>query len=510
MKFLEDIKDCVSFSDILRYHARHRSDNVAIYDKTRDVQYTFKEWDHSVDLCVCYLRERGCARGDIISVVLSNCFEYFLLYCAALRIGSIINPFPHNLGARDIHKYLSYVKPKLVFCEDKHFQELLEKKWPVHIIYRREEEHFLDALKQQKITDFQDYTPEQGDVACLYYSSGTTANPKGILYSHGNMIALISSVVRGFHFKPTDCHLIGLPLGHTAAINYSFLPCLYCGASIVLCESFWKIRSTLWDYVEKYNVTYLEVVPSVLFALVNTPYKKYNRAQLKHLSFIGCGSAPLPMEIQKKTQDKFSVPVGNLYGLSETGPTHIDDPRIEGWQPGSIGIPLDVNDAMILDETGCEAKIGTVGEIAIKGDNIFVGYYKNEEAYKKVFNRGYFMTGDLGFQDTNGVFYFAERRKDLIIKGGVNIFPGEIDEVLFSHPQVKEAITVGMADAYLGQQVKSFIVPQDGQDIDKEELKEFCAEQLGDFKCPDEFVFVADIPKGPSGKLLRRVLQEKG
>ncbi|SLM30892.1 hypothetical protein MTBBW1_2510010 [Desulfamplus magnetovallimortis] len=162
----------------------------------------------------------------------------------------------------------------------------------------------------------------------------------------------------------------------------------------------------------------MEVVPSVLFSLLNTPYKNYDRLRIPHLNYIGCGSAPLPIEIQKKTEKKFGLAVGNLYGLSETGPTHVDNPTKDGWQEGSIGKPLDVNDVKIFNDDGKEVAPGKIGEIAIKGPNVFIGYYKNAEAYNCVMKNDYFLTGDLGFQDEKGVFYFIERKKDLIIKGG--------------------------------------------------------------------------------------------
>jgi len=166
-----------------------------------------------------------------------------------------------------------------------------------------------------------------------------------------------------------------------------------------------------------------------------------------------------------------------------------------------------VNTVKLFDDKGNEVETGAVGEIGIKGPNVFVAYYKNEEQYKSVFRDGYFLTGDLGYEAENGKLFFSDRKKDLIIKGGVNIFPGEIDEVVFSHETVKEAATIGIPDPYLGSRIKTFIVLKEGASFVQEDIRQFCFNNLGDFKCPDEFEVIEEIPKGPSGKLLRRLLE---
>lgn len=509
MRKLNGVEDCKSLSDILKFHASENPQYAWLHDGNTGVDYTFKTIDSLVDKAVSFLQKKGCRPGDIVSAVVDNRFEYILIYLASHRLGAIFNPFPFNLGSQDICKYLNYIKPKLVFCQDRHFPDLKLEEWCVELIADKEHGNiFLDKLLKLPKLDIEDFLPTNNTTACIYYSSGTTDNPKGIMYSHRNIIENISSIVRGFGWSQKDCHLIILPLGHTAAINYSFLPCLYSGAKMVLFESFWKIRNNIWKYIEEFNVTYVEVVPSILFSIVNTPYNDYDRLKIEQLKYIGCGSAPLPLEIQKKMQQKYQIKVANLYGLSETGPTHVDNPQEPDWKPGSIGRPLDVNKAVIVDDDGKEVEDGIVGEIAIKGPNVFTGYYKNDAAYKRSFKNGYFLTGDLGYNDSSGIFYFIERKKDLIIKGGVNIFPGEIDEVIFSHPLVKESLTAGVPDQYLGELIKSYIVVKEGKNLQENEIKRFCRDRLGEFKCPDQFVFVDDIPKGPSGKLLRRKLKE--
>lgn len=500
-----------SFSDILRFHARERPEKIFLHNGVTDKDYTFGQIDKLVDKAVSLLLKKGCQKKDIISTVLDNRLDYIILFFASIRLGTIFNPFPFNLGAQDVLKYLRYIRPRIVFCQEKHRDALRSpgRTWSVELVTDTGEENaFLEKLKVLKKTHQADFLPEDADEACIYYSSGTTGNPKGVVYSHRNMVTLISSLARGFGFTEDTCHLVMLPLGHTAAVNYSLLPCMYCGGTMALFESFWKIRSDIWKHIEKFNVSYMEVVPSVLFSMLNTPYKGYDRKKLRRFNYIGCGSAPLPVDIQRKMESKFGLKVANLYGLSETGPTHFDNPLEAGWQPGSIGRALDVNDVKIFDETAKEAGVGRIGEIAVKGPNVFVGYFNNKRAYGESFKNGYFMTGDLGYKDEKDIFYFSDRKKDLIIKGGVNIFPGEIDEIIFSHPAIKEALTVGVSHPYLGERIKSYIVVKDGVLVSEGEIRSFCHDKLGDFKCPDEFVFADNIPKGATGKLLRKALRK--
>ena len=509
MKNKHQLDACRTFSDVLRYNSCCYPRKVWLHDGITGKDYSFVEFDHLVDRGVSFLLQKGCCPGDIISVAVNNRIEYLILFFASFRLGTIFSPLPFSLSSHDIAKNVAYLDPKMVFCQHKHYQDLKSKFSNLELIIdEKEGGDFLKALSNINLLESADFSPRGHEPACIYYSSGTTGNPKGIVFSHKNMIANISSIVRGFKWQADDCHLVFLPLGHTASINYSVLPCMYAGARIALYESFWKIRNIFWQCLEKTGATYVEVVPSVLFSLLNTAYKDYNRDHLKRLKYIGCGSAPLPLEVQEKIFDRFQLKAANLYGLSETGPTHVDDPLVPDWKPGSLGRPLDVNEVKIFDENGQPVKDGETGEIAVKGENVFVGYYNNEDAYKKVFKNGYFLTGDLGYVNGRGLFYFADRKKDLIIKGGVNIFPGEIDEAIFAHPCVKEVATVGVSDNYLGERIKSFIVLKQGVVLKEEEIRRFCLEKLGDFKCPNEFVFLDEIPKGPSGKLLRRLLKE--
>jgi len=504
------LEECKNFSEIIYYQAEHHGNRVFIFDVRSQRTYTFSQFNRVVEKTANFLLSKGIEKGDRVTVVIENSPEYCFFYFALIRVGAWVNPMPFTSHKEEILKNNRLVTPRWTFIDtrkEKEFKE--EEKENVIFIPVSEERIFENGLADLPEKLVKPVPLEENSPACLYYSSGTTSDPKGVLFSHKNMIADISSICRGFKFSPEhEVHLLMLPLGHTASTNYSMLPCAYIGGKIIMAEDFWHIRTKIWKLIESHRVTYMEVVPTVLYSILNI-YRRPIDNDISSLRYIGCGSAPLQKAVQTEIRERFGLRVANLYGLSETGPTHIDDPLAPGWESGSIGRPLDVNQVKILDDEDKELPPGQVGEIAVKGDNVFVGYYKNRSHYDQVVKDGWFHTGDLGYRDENGVFYFVDRKKDLIIKGGINIVPGEIDEILMKHPAVKEGVTIGVPDPMFGEEVKSFIVLKDGMSAADEEIIAHCARYLPKTKVPKFIEIVDDIPKTHSGKLLRKKLRER-
>ena len=493
-----------SFGDILDYHVKYTPNKEFLIDISSNKNFTYIEFVGMVNKTAKYLLQQGVVRGDIVSIVLENSWTYLCFYFAGIKLGVVVNPFPVSLSVQELIRYFSYVEPKLVVIDSKMMKELIKEElsYPVMGVDEYDFYNFINAYDEQ--LSFPDCKSDEP--ACLYYSSGTTASPKGILISHENMISNISSVVEGFRFNSDEKHLIFLPLGHTASINYSMLPCLFVGGTIVLAKSIWSIRNNFWEIISKYCITYLEMVPTSLFMILNMK-KIRGGLDISSLKWIGCGSSQLLISQQTEFQEKFGVSVGNLYGLSETGPSHIDYPLDDKWEHGSIGFPLSVNECKIIDGNGCECRVGELGEIILKGSNVFIGYYKNSDTYNKVVRDDFFHTGDKGYKGADGRFYFSGRVKDIIIKGGVNILPGEIEEILSEHPKVGEVAVIGIPDEILGEEICAIL--QLTEAVDKDALLKFCASKLSDYKLPKNIIIVDDLPKGPSGKILKRVLRDQ-
>ena len=494
------VKKVKNISLALKFYAESVP-NKTFIQTTKQKTYSYKKVNDAVNNVCFFLYNQGLRKGDIIPVIINNSVEYIIFYLASLRFGTIFNPYPFTLDSVDIKRYLKKIDYKIVFCQKRHYLELKKHIEKTYLI----NEKFIHELNNYD-QEWDDIIPENKTPACLYYSSGTTGNPKHILFSHKNMIENISSIVKSFNFNSDDIHLIVLPLGHTASINYSFLPATFCGSKIIVSESFWKIRSQFWQLIKKEKVSYMQLVPSILLALLNTPYDKKDYAHIRSLRFIGCGSSMLPKQRQIAFFQKFGFKIANLYGLSETGPTHIDYPITNDWQPGSIGKPLDVNEVRFINQDGKQAAVGEIGEIIVKGENLFIDYYNNNDLYNSTIKNGFFHTGDIGYVDKNGLHYFVGRKKELIIKGGINISPDEIDEIIYKINEVSESLTSGIPDEYLGEKIVSYIVIKNNCELTEEDVIDHCKSFLSRDKIPDKIFFVDKIPEGHSGKFLRKEL----
>lgn len=500
------IEQFPSFSEILHYTAGRKPEQTFLIEG--ESRWSYGQFNGLVNRCCHYFDSAGLRAGDVISVILRNSLDYLILYFAAIRGRIILNPFPFHLNAGEVISKVDVIEPKIIFCHTSHYATLSGSRFRVENLDNINNKAFHSFLRDYPAETFRSPDMAEDQTAIMYYSSGTTGNPKIIEYTHRSMVLSQASMLRSGFSGPGDIHLCVLPLGHTAALRYSIKQCVCTGSTVVLYESFWKLRTNLWNEIRRHGATFMEIVPSILIAILQTPYKDFRTSQAETMNFIGCGSSYLALNLQEAFEKRFGVPVANLYGLSETGATHFDNPREPGRVNGNIGRPFDVVDVKLFDEKGNEAGVNETGEFGMKGPGLFKGYYKNREAFEKSCRNGYFMTGDLGRMDENGIYYYVDRIKDLIIKGGVNIVPAQIDETLLEHPHVIEAATIGKPDMLLGEAIKSYIVLKDPKMTSPKDLTNFCKEKLGDFKCPSEFEFVESLPKGPSGKILKRLLRQ--
>lgn len=495
-----------SFSEIIEFNAGEYPGKVFCIEYMTGKKITYGEFNKYINQCCNFFTVCSLKKGDIVSVCVRNSFAFIVIYFACIRFNAAINPLPFSFSYQEIRKNLKCLPINILFIDGRYRDEKFDVIGQVFFM-NGNYDHFFEMLSKYSC-DYR-YDVEEERVACYYYSSGTTSNPKCIMYTHKNMVSLVKSMTKSFDFSFETIHLGFLPLGHTAITNYSLLPAIYNANTLVLCESFMKIRSHFWKIVNEYSSTYVEVVPTILFMMLNTPYQESDISMNKTLKYIGCGSAPLALDIQKRFQDKFNIPVVNLYGLSETGPTHYDNPLRQGWQPGSIGKEISGCECIVLREDKSRAGIGETGELAIRGNNVFVGYYNNDKAYREAMHEEFFLTGDLGFKDSNGLFFFVDRKKDLIIKGGINIVPAEIEEVLYQMDKVQIAVAVGIDDIVYGEDLIAFVKLKEGCSVGKNEIKLFCSQNLQDIRRPKNVYIVDEIPIGPSGKVLRREFRRR-
>ncbi len=481
-------------------------------------EYAYGGFSNAVHAAGQLLVSHGVRKGDVVSLLMPNSAEYIIAYFACWILGALAGPVNSLLKEHEIAFVVnnSEAKAMLVHSEFEHRIHAIRSHLPnLKSIIRFDDEK--DATRRFRTIEESDGYPIQpraeppplipigsDDDAIIIYTSGTTGKPKGCLLTHGNVVANARQISNWLSFTEEDRLLTIMPLFHMNAVSVTTMSALYAGGSTVISPKF--SASQFWKLISDYQVTSFGSVATMLSILLNTyPDGVPEGLQTGQLRFAMCGSAPVPAEIIKRFEETFNCPVVEGYGLSESTCRSTFNPPDERRRPGSCGLPIG-NEMKVVDDNDHDVPDGELGEIVLRGENILKGYFKSPEATETAFRNGWFHTGDVGYRDKDGFFYIVDRKSDMIIRGGENIYPREIDEVLYQHPAVAAAATIGVPDDLYGEEVAAFIVLKDGSKVSEEELISYCTERVADYKCPKSIRIVAEIPKGPTGKILKREL----
>jgi long-chain acyl-CoA synthetase len=478
-------------------------------------QLTYTEFQAAVDRTATMLWSHGITKGDVVSLLMPNSAEYIIGYFACWKLGALAGPVNSLLKEHEIEFVMNNSEAKAILVHSEFLPRIEQIR--DQLPHLRSVIVFDDEAACQKPDREGGQLPQRalphgrasdtitpGDDAIIIYTSGTTGKPKGCLLTHGNVIANARQISQWLNFTEKDCLLTIMPLFHMNAVSVTTMSALYAGGSTVISPRF--SASKFWNIISDYRITSFGSVATMLSMLLNTyPDGVPQGLKTDQLRFAMCGSAPVPAEVMKKFEETFNCPVIEGYGLSESTCRSTFNPPDERRRAGSCGMPIG-NEMKVFDEDNNEVADGQLGEIVLRGENILKGYFKNPEATERAFRGGWFHTGDIGYRDRDGYFYIVDRKSDMIIRGGENIYPREIDEVLYQHPAVAAAATIGIPDPLYGEEVAAFIVLKDGTEVNEQELIDYCKSQLADYKCPKTIRLVKDIPKGPTGKLLKREL----
>ncbi|MBW2983536.1 AMP-binding protein [Candidatus Woesearchaeota archaeon] len=471
-----------------------------------DSKVSYKEFYDIVSKTANLFLSLGVKKGDKISAVIHDCKEFICILFGAARAGAVFNPINPDLTADELKYIINNAETKVLFVNDENLSKInrikKELKTVKHLLtvnnYVNEIDNFSNKLGAVDVG--------LNDPVLLMYSSGTTGHPKGIILTQGNMLHEGYSLARALKFNKKTISMVSNPLFFSGGLFPAFMSAFSAGGTIVLNRKFSK--SKFWQRIEKYRANSTYVVPTMLSILLNPP-EDISKYDLKCLKWIGCGAAPLAIDLLKKFEETFNATIHDCYGLTENSaivsvsPIDLNERRI-----GSIGLPLDINEIKIFDKDDNELPPGKEGEIVARGPNIFKEYLKLPDKTKETLKNGWLHTGDLGYKDKDGYLYISGRVKELIIRGGVNIGPREIDDILYKHEAVADAATIGVPHNIYGEEIASYVILKKEKKTTEKELIDFCKKYLAEFKCPKSIVFTDDIPKGPSGKLLRRMLVE--
>lgn len=503
---------------LLENRVTEYADKPLLFSERDGRVWTYSEFDKAVNRTANLLKLKGIEKGDVVSLLMPNSAEYVIAYFSCFKIGAIAGPVNSLLKNDEVAWVIGNSNAKLL---------LVNGLAPEAIDAVTFDD--IDAVTAGLSDSLDDVEISSDDDAIIIYTSGTTGKPKGCLLTHGNLVANASQIAEWMNFGPDDRLLTVMPLFHMNAVSVTTMAALYAGGSTVVSPKF--SASRFWEIIEKYKVTSFGSVATMLsmllanrsetlasasqllnaandvdsYARAVTGDRGVKNSSADSLRFAMCGSAPVPAEVLKRFEQTFGCLVIEGYGLSESTCRSTFNPPNENRRPGSCGMPIG-NEMKIFDELDNELPDGELGEVVMRGENVFKGYFKNTDATEKAFASGWFHTGDIGYRDADGFFYIADRKSDMIIRGGENIYPREIDDILYTHPAVAAAAVIGVPDELYGEEVAAFVVLKDGEHTAGGDLIEFCKQHLADYKCPKNIHFVEDIPKGPTGKLLKREL----
>jgi len=478
--------------------ARRRPDHVAV--KLDDAEVTYRLLDEGSARLAGILRERGIGPGDRVGVMLPNVPYFPIAYFGILRAGAVVVPMNVLLKGREIAYYLADSQAKLLLAWQGFAEEAsagAEKAGAVEVLTVAPGEFEGTLHAAQPVREVAGVAGD--DTAVILYTSGTTGLPKGAELTHDNLRRNAEISIGLFDVRDDDVFFGGLPLfhsfGQTCCMNVS----AYAGTTLTLLPRFEAGKAL--EIVQRDRVTIFEGVPTMHGALLHHPERDaYDTSSLRMMI---SGGASLPGEVLRGIEEAFGVVLLEGYGLSETSPVASFNRR-DARKVGSIGTPIDGVEMRIVDEDGNELPPGEVGEIAIRGHNVMKGYLGRPDATAEAIRDGWLHTGDLARLDEDGFFFIVDRKKDMIIRGGYNVYPREVEEVLYEHPAVREAAVVAVPDEEWGEEVGAAVVLKEGERVDADALRDFVKDQVASYKYPRKVWFVEELPKGPTGKLLKR------
>ena len=504
----------LNLAHFLDVAASEHPDNLAL--KFDGYEFSYTELVMMTKRVAAGLAARGIRRGDKVAVMLPNIPQFTMAYFGILRTGATVVPINVLLRQHEIVHHLEDSDAK-AFIYWKDFEsEVLPAFREVDICHELIVCSMLEDLAAPNgATNFNRMVAESpdtfdivqtmpDDTAVILYTSGTTGQPKGAELTHFNMFfnaLCVRDHVVGV--TPNDVTIAILPLFHSFGQTCIQNAALITGAAVIMLPRFDTVRTM--ETIQRDKVTVLAAVPTMYYFLLDHPDN--GGYDLSSLRMAVSGGSALPVEVLNRFKERYGVQILEGYGLSETSPVASFNVRSRPCKPGSIGLPIWGCEMAIMREDGGFCEPDEIGEIVIRGHNIMKGYYKREVATQDTIVNGWFHSGDIGKRDAEGYYFIVDRKKDLIIRGGMNIYPREIEEVLYQHPSILEAAVVGLPDPIRGEEVKAFIALRHGCSLEPNEVRQYCRDHMARYKCPTYVEILAELPKGSTGKILKRELR---
>ena len=483
-----------------------RPAKIALFWGEREYPYA-ELWSQTLCLADHLKHQLQVKPGDRVGLWLKNCPEFIPAFFGILALGGVAVPINNFLKADEVSFILQDAGiDTLVTDEDlgTHFHALHSSR-PTLKLFK------VEALGK----NVGNGTPEAGpqafdrilkqkasELAVLIYTSGTTGKPKGAMLSHANLLHNVESCRIVLKTVDVDRFVVLLPLFHSYMLTVGLLLPLIVGGSMVLVKSLHPVRNVLQEILER-QASVLPAIPQFYRSMVNAaiPVPLPLRLCLS-------GAAPLPVQILTEFEAKFHIPLIEGYGLSEASPVVTKNPLDATRKPGSIGLPIAHVEVSIQDDEGRELGTRAIGELCVRGGNVMLGYWNQPEESARVLRNGWLLTGDIGYRDQEGYYFITDRKKDMLLVNGINVYPREIEEVLYQFPGVKEAAVIGKPDARKGEQPVAFVSTNDDASVNQKDIQHFLRKRLADYKVPRKIVQLPALPRNATGKILKTSLRQ--
>jgi long-chain acyl-CoA synthetase len=483
---------------------KHCPEKVAVY--WGDRHYSYRElWHQSLLVAQRLSQEFGVRRGDRVGLWLKNCPEFIPSFFGILQAGAVVVPINNFLKADEVNYIIADAEINLVITDAEmatHHRALHAARPHLRLLNVEEFANAPGHLHATRTEHDKAHAQSGASLAVLIYTSGTTGKPKGAMLSHANLLHNVESCRIVLKTVDVDRFAVLLPLFHSYMLTVGMLLPLLVGGSMVLVKSLHPVRNILQDILE-HRASVLPAIPQFYRSMVNAPIP----VPLP-LRICVSGAAPLPVQVLKDFEARFHIPLIEGYGLSEASPVVTKNPLDGTRKPGSIGLPVPGVEVSIQNDHGKVLSPHEIGELCVRGGNVMMGYWNQPQETAKVMRDGWLLTGDIGYRDEEGYFYITDRKKDMLLVNGINVYPREIEEAIYQFPGVKEAAVIGKPDPRKGEQPVAFVAANDGSVLEEKALLHFIRRKLADYKMPRKVVFLEALPRNATGKILKTALRD--
>jgi long-chain acyl-CoA synthetase len=446
-------------------------------------------------------KEFGVQQGDRVALWLKNCPQFVPALYGILGTGAVVVPINNFLKPDEVSYILKDCDAKVMVTDATMGEGVAKLVSSVPGLRSWNVEAF--PTLPEPPDSFSLLDRGDNDLAVIIYTSGTTGHPKGAMLSHNNLLSNVASCRQILQAIDSDRFVVLLPMFHSFMLTVGVLLPTIIGGSLVLIRSIHPPKNILQEVIQ-HRATILPAIPQFFRTLANAQVPKDFP-----LRVCISGGAPLPGEILREFNEKVPIPLIEGYGLSEASPVVSMNPLQGPWKAGSIGVPVPNVEVSVQDDEGRLLKPGETGEICVRGPNVMQGYWNRQEETANALRRGWLLTGDIGHQDNDGYFYITDRKKDMLLVNGINVYPREIEEVIYQFPGVKEAAVIGIPDPRKGEQPLAFVSVGEGSQVDEKALLQFVREKLADYKVPRRVVFMPALPRNATGKILKTALRQQ-